>query len=195
MLIEFTLRRTTIESLLQKAGPVRIDLGKGKHRRWVELGPPDDVVLVPGRGARISTTGHVHYAVGDFEPRVDIRRLELLVEPKLVHSPDGMRLVMGLDLIGLDLDRIPAFFDGRISALVNAALEPARERMMWNLGVGFTRSVPLPAQIDSIESIDLEPVDAELRISTNMIVLRIALDPGITRHDLGMIEAAMEPLS
>jgi hypothetical protein len=188
VLLELILNRSTIESFLHQAAPIRIQLGaEDGDARWVEFDAPARVDMVPELGGvRIVTSGRVHDEVDveDGEPEIEVRRLVLFIEPRLTQDEDGLRLILPVKLEGTHLQHAPAFLDASLSSLVSAALRPSTERMMWRFGAGLSRELRLPSSIEPLEAIGIEPVDAELTIGTESLSLRITLETSVSDTDL-----------
>ncbi|HUH02856.1 MAG TPA: hypothetical protein VML75_12750 [Kofleriaceae bacterium] len=183
MLLELILNRATIEGFLHQAAPIRIHLGGGD--RWVELDAPASVEMVPEYGAvRIVTSGRVYDEVQDLQPELEVHRLVLFVEPRLIQGEGGLRLLLPVTLEGAHFPHAPACLDASLSSLVSAALRPSTELMMWRFGAGLSRELPLPASLQPLEAMGIEPVEAELTIGAESLTLRITLDTTVSQADL-----------
>src|SRR5690349_8395744 len=87
MQLEVTLDRGEIARLLREFAPIRIHLTPtDEDRRWLQLDEVSHVELVPGRGVRVQSKGRVCYGVGQMRPKLGIKNVVALLEPKVMSA-------------------------------------------------------------------------------------------------------------
>src|SRR5687768_11850464 len=90
MFIDIILARSQITELLSQFAPVRIHLASpDEDRSWVELDEPREITLLEGRGLRVVCTGRIRYAVAGLKVPLEIRRVQLLLEPRVVERVES----------------------------------------------------------------------------------------------------------
>ncbi|MEO6418794.1 MAG: hypothetical protein ABIP39_05275, partial [Polyangiaceae bacterium] len=85
MWLEAILTESDIESLLKQLTPVRIDLGTGDDERYLHLGRPSSISLVPDRCAvRVMTRAKVRWSVSILSVPITLDALQMLLRPTIV---------------------------------------------------------------------------------------------------------------
>ena len=162
MKLEIKLSRQTLSDLLFEFTPIRIHLTKtDEDLRWVELERPESIEMVPGRGLRFSTHGRLRYTLAGVGVPLKIRRIVLLLEPKVLRAAgDPLSLAFELHIEEADLELVPGLIDHVLAARINDVLCAEKTPLSWVFGKTLTRSVALPERIEPLSRLDLTSRDA-----------------------------------
>ncbi|HEY6559131.1 MAG TPA: hypothetical protein VI072_17730 [Polyangiaceae bacterium] len=183
MHIDAVLRASEIATLLDQFAPIRIHLTPtDADRSWVELEQPREVELVPGRGIRVVCTGRLRYALGGIKLPLSIRRIQVLLEPKIVElGPGEQRLDFALQIEDADLENVPGLVDRAIVGKVNDSLTPETTNMLWEFSRTFRLDVNMPARLEPLHQLLLRAPIGAVAVTTEGVALRLHLDLGLTR--------------
>jgi hypothetical protein len=118
------------EALLQLT-PLALSLDPGSPHRQLSLKPPSEVKLVAGEGLRIVTELTLQWDVIGLRVPVTLRRVSILLNPRVQAIDGRAALLFGLRIEEADLSAIPAFLHDVVIARVNEALERSDDRIAW----------------------------------------------------------------
>ena len=183
MYIDAIVTASEIATLLAQFAPIRIHLtATDEDRSWVELERPDEVQMVPGRGVRVVCSGRLRYAVAGIKLPLSIRRIQVLLEPKVVElGPEAQRLDFGLRIEDADLENIPGLVDRAIVGKVNDALTPETTSMLWQFSRTLALDVQLPERLEPLQTLLLRAPAGVVSVTPEGVGLRLHLDAGLTR--------------
>ena len=183
MYIDAILTASEIATLLGQFAPIRIHLtATDEDRSWVELERPDEVQMVPGRGVRVVCSGRLRYAVAGIKLPLSIRRIQVLLEPKIVElGADEQRLDFALHIEDADLENIPGLVDRAIVGKVNDALTPEATSMLWEFSRTLALNVRLPERLEPLEQLLLRAPGGVVSVTHEGVGLRVHLNAGLTR--------------
>jgi hypothetical protein len=183
MHIDAVLKASEIATLLGQFAPIRIHLTPtDEDRSWVELEQPREVEMVPGRGIRVVCSGRLRYALGGIKLPLSIRRIQILLEPKIVDlGPGEQRLDFALQIEDADLENVPGLVDRAIVGKVNDSLTPETTSMLWEFSRTFHIDVNLPERLEPLHQLLLRAPIGAVTVTTDGVALRLHLDLGLTR--------------
>jgi len=194
MKLDIKLSRQTLQDLLFEFTPLRIHLTRtDEDLRWVELERPESIEIVPGRGLRISTHGRLRYTVASVGVPFKIRRIVLLLEPKVLRAAgDPLSLAFELKIEHADLELVPGLVDHVLAARINDLLCAEHTPLSWVFGKTLTRSVALPERIEPLSRIDLTARDAQVTTDEQGVCFTIDLTAHLARTKPRPDDAARE---
>jgi len=183
MKLEIRLSRQALTDLLFEFTPLRIHLTRtDEDLRWVELERPEFIEMVPGRGLRIGTHGRLRYTLAGVGVPLKIRRIVLLLEPKVLRAAgDPLSLAFELRIEQADLELVPGLIDHVLSARINDVLCAERTPLSWIFGKTLTRSVALPERIEPLSRLDLTARDAQVTSDEQGVTFTIDLTAHLAR--------------
>ncbi|HMJ15096.1 MAG TPA: hypothetical protein VK524_26965 [Polyangiaceae bacterium] len=172
-----------IASLLEQFAPIRIHLTPtDEDRSWVELEQPREIEMVAGRGIRVVCTGRLRYALAGITLPLSIRKVQVLLEPKIVElGPGEQRLDFVLQIENADLENIPGLVDRAIVGKVNDALTPEATHMRWGFSRTFDKDFDLPERLEPLHQLLLCAPAGEVAVTREGVRLRLHLNAGLTR--------------
>lgn len=175
----------TREELLAFAAqwlPLKLLLGDSSdEERYLALGDPRVIELVPHRGLRISCRAQILWPVLGFKLPVTARTLSVLLKPGIEQHAGQPSLVFRVHIEHADLSGVPARFDAMITEAVNRALAE-RVKPAWHFGTQLTRAIPMPAVLATTASIDIAVHYGNVRVSEEGFEFELALEAGTTRR-------------
>jgi hypothetical protein len=170
MHISATLFEATIIELLGQLLPLKVVLDE-KKRRWVEVARPDHVKFLVDEGLQFHTSAKVQWSVAGVSIPFLIRRIELMVTPRIVEDELGGKLVFGLEIEDADLKGIPAAIDQSIVAKVNAKLKSIGDKIGWDFGKTLRREFPLPSTLYPVEAFQMRAQEGSVVIKHDRMIL------------------------
>lgn len=170
MHISATLFEDTVVELLGQLLPLKVVLDE-KKRRWVEVARPDHVKFLVDEGLQFHTSARVQWSVAGVSIPFTIRRIELMVTPRIVEDELGGKLVFGLEIEDADLKGIPASIDQTIVAKVNAKLASIGDKIGWDFGRTLRREIPLPATLYPVEAFQMRAQEGSVVIKHDRMIL------------------------
>jgi hypothetical protein len=184
MYLDAVLTRSEITSLLEQFAPIRIHLTPtDEDRSWVELERPSEITMVPGRGIRAVCSGRVRYAVAGVKLPFAIRRIQVLLEPKIVQlRPGAQRLDFALEIEDADLENIPGLIDRAIVGRVNDALTPEATHMRWEFTRSLDKVFAMPQRLEPLDRVVLSAAAGEVTVSEEGLRLRLHMNTALTRQ-------------
>lgn len=181
--LEVRLTRDFLNGLLHQFAPIRLHLTPAdEDRRWVELEQPDVVELVPEIGLRIQSNGRLRYKMAGISVPLTIRRIELLLAPKvLTPAPDDFRLAFELRIENADLELVPGLVDQALSGRINELLRAEVTPLVWDFGKTFNKTVRMPERLEPLSHLLLHARGGQIRVDRGVVSLRIALAASLSR--------------
>jgi hypothetical protein len=183
MELRVRLTRDELADLLRQFAPIRIHLTPtDEDRRWVEIERPSSVELLPEVGLRVISHGRLRYKIAGIAVPLTIRRVELLLVPKVLHpTPSEFRLAFELTIRDADLELVPGVVDRAIYEKVNALLDAENTPLVWDFGKTFHQSARLPERLEPVSHFLLSARDAEVHIDGEAISFRVQLGASLSR--------------
>ena len=170
MHISATLFEETIVELLAQLLPLKLVLDE-KKRRWVEVARPDHVKFVVDEGLQLRTSARVQWSVAGVAIPFSIRRIELMVRPRIAEDDLGGKLVFALEIEDADLKGIPAAIDQSIVAKVNAKLASLGDKIGWDFGRTLRREITLPSPLHPVEAFQMRAQEGSVVIKHDRMIL------------------------
>ena len=81
----------------------------------------------------------------------------------------------------MDLKNVPDFLDSGIAGIVNKRLEAQGNKLAWHFGQTLRNSFPFAKEFLELASFDLAAQSATVEVSTDAIVLTLALSTRFAR--------------
>jgi len=104
-----------------------------------------------------------------------------MLEPELVETPAGGRLVFRPALEDLDLKNVPGFLDRGVAGIVNGKLESQVNALAWDFGSALAVNAPLPAGITPAEAFQISVRNARVVVLADALELTVTLDLRFSR--------------
>jgi hypothetical protein len=179
---EAVIPKEELLRLLRELLPLKIQLrAEQEPERFVYLGAPEWIELLPGRGVRLCCDAKIQWSVSVLEVPVMVSSLRLLLHPRLASGAAGQSLEIEIQIEDADVRGVPGYFDRKIVDAANRAL--AARPLTWDFTRTLTRLIRLPPTLEPERGIDLRVKGGELRITDRGLVLTIAFDAGAPRID------------
>ncbi len=174
--IKASLDRTTVAQLLAELTPLTIDLDEDDSQgRWIQIGVPDGLEFIAGRGIRIHTTARLQWTVAGLNVPVTISSLSMLLAPVIAPSPSGGRLNLEATLEEADLKHVPELIEEGIVARVNARLAARPDAFGWDFGKTLALHKALPASMAPVHGFEMNAHDGALEIDSQAVWLSVEL--------------------
>lgn len=183
MYIDAVVTASEIATLLEQFAPIRIHLTPtDEDRSWVELEQPREITMVAGRGIRVVCSGRLRYALAGITLPLSIRRIQVLLEPKIVDlGPDAQRLDFVLQIEDADLENVPGLVDRAIVGKVNASLTPEATHMLWQFSRTLDQAFDLPERLEPLHQLLLRAPAGAVAVTPDGVALRLHLNAALTR--------------
>src|SRR5262249_8051913 len=108
--IKARLEEATIQQLLNKLLPATILLAEQEERgRWIRSEPARKVDFIADRGLRLESSGQIQWLAAGLPITLTLNTVQLLLQPEVLATPAGGRLVFHPSLEDLDLKNVPGF--------------------------------------------------------------------------------------
>lgn len=164
-IVTTTELRGTVSSLL----PLRIGLDEGDGprdtpSRWLDVHELLDDEMLPGVGYRVATRCSLKWPERALLDTFDVRRVDLLLCPKLVSTPGGKGLSVGLKIQEIDIEWFPQFVDRAIARRINARLHASGVEFRWDFSDTLTFSFEETSMRSNITKLGFDLDTAELEI-------------------------------
>jgi hypothetical protein len=180
--IDISLGQRELLALLAEVAPLRIHLTAGdEDRRFVELELPSEVVFVAGQGVRIVTSGRLRHELAGLGLPFDIRRVQVMFVPELVHGHHGQRLDFRFHIEQADLENVPGLVESVVIPKINQALQPEASHLYWELAQALTLSKPLPERLEPLDRFRTSVRSAQVTITHDAVILRMSAELAVTR--------------
>jgi hypothetical protein len=181
--LQVRLTRDMLADLLRQFAPIRIHLTPtDEDRRWVEIERPSAVELLPELGLRVISHGRLRYKIAGIAVPLTIRRVELLLTPKILRPrPNEFRLAFELKIRDADLELVPGLVDRAIYEKVNALLDAENTPLVWDFGKTFSQSARMPERLEPVSHLLLSARDADVHIDGEAITFTVRLGASLSR--------------
>lgn len=173
MWIEAILTPRDCTDFIGTITPLRVDLGGD---RMLVVAPPRRVELVPDKGLRLQTAGHVVWTIAGVKVPVSIRIASLLLTPSIEQREDRDALTFRARVERLDVRVLPDFIDETVLQRINDTLAKHDEVLVWRFSKTFDRRFALPKRIESQAAIEVHTKWGQVRITESALVLAVSLD-------------------
>jgi hypothetical protein len=176
------LEEATIEQLLGELLPATILLDEqGTRGRWIQIEQAHKVDFIADRGLRLETSGQIQWLAAGLPINLTLKTVQLLLQPEVVATPEGGRLVFHPALEDLDLKNVPGFLDRSVVGIVNGKLESQGNALAWDFGKALTVNAPLPPGIAPAEAFQMSVSNARVVILADALELTLSLDMRFSR--------------
>lgn len=188
MWIEAIITQDDFVKVVRQITPVRIHFDDDeKTNRWLYLGEPTSVDLVPDKGVRISCPAEIMWSMVGLNVPIKLHTLQVLLRPEIVAKPTGHVLAFNLELEEADFKGIPALLDNGIMKGVNAAL--AAQNLAWDFTKTLTNSVKMPKLLDPTDTLEIKVNWGKRRIDSEAVVLVVSFHLDFTRQTSSELNA------
>lgn len=180
--LEATLTESDVEGLIKQLTPVRINLGTSEEERYLHLGRPSAITLVPDKCAvRVMTRAKVRWSLSVLNVPITLDSLQVLLRPTVIPSGSIERgkLAFHLEIEEADFKHIPAFADRQIRQTINTALES--KPLAWDFSRTLTHAFNLPDDLDPLEKLRLDVSWGEVKMTQDALAFAVSFRPTVTR--------------
>ena len=183
MWIEAIITKDDFAAVLGQLTPLRIHFDEDeKTNRWLFLGRPIAMELVPEKGIRIACPAEIMWSVAGLNVPIRLHTLQVLLRPEMVAKPTGHILQFVLELEEADMKGLPAFVDHTVMKAVNAAL--AAKELAWDFTKTLTNTVKMPAFLEPIKALDIKVGWGKRRVDDNAVVLVVSFQLDFIRGEM-----------
>lgn len=185
MWLEAILTESDIGGLIKQLTPVTINLGTDSEERFLHLGRPSAITLVPEKCAvRVATQAEIQWSVSVINVPITLDSLQVLLRPTIVAGPTVERgtLAFHLELEEADFKHVPAFADRQIRQAINTAL--ASKPLEWDFAsmLSSAFAFELPVILDPLEKLHLDVAWGEVKMTHEALVFAVSFRPTATRR-------------
>ena len=180
MWIEAILTPRDCADFIASITPLTVDLGMD---RMLVVARPRRVELVPDKGLRVQTVGHVVWTVAGVKLPVNIRVASLLLTPTIEKRDGRDALGLRLRVEKLDFSVLPDFIDETVLHRINDVLGKHDETLVWRFPHTFDRYVGLPKRIESATGIEVHTRWGKVRVTESALVLAVSFDVRAVRAE------------
>jgi hypothetical protein len=180
MWIEAILTPRDCTDFIGSITPLSVDLGM--DRRLV-VARPRRVELVPDKGLRVQTVGHVVWTVAGVKLPVNIRVASLLLTPSIEKRDGRDALGFRLRVEKLDFSVLPDFIDETVLQRINDVLGKHDDILVWRFPHTFDRYLSLPKRIESASGVEIHTRWGKVRITESALVLAVSFDVRAVRAE------------
>jgi hypothetical protein len=186
MRIDVWMSEEEVLELIQELAPMRIHLtSEAENGRWVDLHEPEKMELVEAEGLRVVTTGEFRFSPMNIPITIDIKRVQLLVEPRIDVVKDENKssaaLVFDIQVEQGDLQHIPKLVEERVLELVNRGLLPEKIKTYWQFPKTLTKAFPLPKKLEPLDRFLFESGEASARVQADGLFLSVVVGTDLLR--------------
>jgi hypothetical protein len=143
---------------------------------------PKRIEIVPNKGLRLTTAGHVSWMVAGLRVPVTVRIASLLLTPSIESRRGLDTLCFRARVEQLDFKILPDFVDSTLVHRVNDALAKLDEVMVWRFSERLDYHYTLPKRVESADAIDIHVRWGRVKITHEALVLALSFDVRATRH-------------
>jgi hypothetical protein len=175
MWLEAIITKDDLVQAMKEILPAKINLrdaSDDEADRWLALGAPTDVALVPEQGLRITCPAELCWSIAGMSPTVTLDQLRVLLRPEVVNKTKGHALEFHLQVEEAEFHGLPALVDETIVRAVNAAL--AVKNLTWNFTETFSRTVGLGKVVQPLEELKVEVLWGKHRIGAEAFALVVS---------------------
>lgn len=178
MRVEAHLTTGDLRDVLYQLTPMAVSLDPDSPSRQLSIRPPREVELVDGHGLRVVVDLRVQWDLIGVRLPVTLRRVSLLLTPR-VELLDGQPALLFLPkLQEADLSAIPGLLRDVILGRINGALARPDARIAWRFMETLDFRFPLPPQVLPAYQMRLCARGGDVRVEKD--VLRLAIDWALT---------------
>jgi hypothetical protein len=180
--LEAILTESDLESLIKQLTPVRINLGTAADERYLHVGRPSEITLVPELCAvRIMTRAKVRWSVSVLNVPITVDSLQMLLKPTVAPAGAIERggLAFHLEIEEADFKHIPAFADRQIRQAINAELRS--KPLEWNFSQTLSHAFELPDDLDPLEKLRLDVSWGEVKMTKDALAFAVSFRATVTR--------------
>ena len=178
MRLEAHLTTGDLQHVLAQLTPLSVALDPDSPQRQLSIEPPSAVALEKDRGLRVVTQLQLCWDVIGVRVPVTLRRVEILLSPRIEWQALQPVLTFGLRIENADVSAIPSFLRGVLVARVNEALARPDVRVVWRFMETLSFEFPSPPQIQPALRMRLFARGGEVQVQDD--ALRLAVDWGLT---------------
>jgi hypothetical protein len=178
MRLEAHLTTRDLSHAFAQLTPLSIALDPGSPQRQLSIKPPSAVSLEHGRGLRLTTELQLQWDVIGVRVPVTLRRVEILLSPRVEQDASGPLLTFGLRIESADVSAIPSLLREVLVARVNDALARPEARVVWRFLETLDFEFPLRDQVQPGFKIRLFARDGAVHVEDG--ALRISVEWGLT---------------
>ncbi|MFO0679252.1 MAG: hypothetical protein U0169_22180 [Polyangiaceae bacterium] len=169
------------QKVLGSLTPLRIGLAEDDTDRFLYVGKPTAVDLVPGQGIRISTHAKLRWQVSKIHVPIRLRTVTLLLKPSIAKRNKKDVLAFTLTLEDADLNALPGVLDRKVVKYVNEALQKESAQLVWSFMDTLDFDFKLPKMLAPAEKFLLASQWGEVRVTKEGIALAVSFKTGIQK--------------
>jgi hypothetical protein len=186
MWLQAVLTREDIARAFSQITPLRVALGKeGDVDRYLFLGHPKNVELLPDVGVRFETRAKLRWSLAHVRVPITFKRVGVLLRPKVVHRDYRDVLVFGVELSDLDVAILPSIIDKGLLGLVNAQLARPEHEVAWKFMDTLDFHFDLPEVMQPARRGEVRAQWGEVRIYEEALVLAVSFTTAVEREHIG----------
>lgn len=189
-----------LERVASSLLPMRVDLSKDPEgaTRWLDVDRLLGSELIADKGLLLRATASLRWPDRSILDAITIKRLELLLTPRLVATAEGTGLSISLSVADLDLRWVPSFVDRVLLDRINTGLAEVSERICWDFSETLSVKFNETRSHTNIASIALDVSTAELCVDQHAISITGPMTVHIDRRPPavlagGPVPAALPP--
>jgi len=182
MFIEGAITAEEFGLALKHLLPCKVILSDdGDHRddRYLDLGAPESVEFVAGKGVRVCCHAVIGWGFAGLEPTVNVDNLTVLIIPSVGDQLGYQDLHLHLHIEAADFSKLPALLDGVVISGINSALEKAP--IKWDFKRTLEQDVAFSDTIDPASSLLISCEWGKLAVTANGIAIAMALNLDFAR--------------
>ena len=180
MWIEAILTPRDCSDFVESITPLTVDLGQD---RMLVVARPRRVELVPDKGLRVQTVGHVVWTVAGVKLPVNIRVASLLLTPSIEKREGRDALGLRVRVEKLDFSVLPDFIDETVLHRINDVLSKHDDALVWRFPRTFDHFVALPKRVESATGVDIHTRWGKVRVTESALVLAVSFDVRAVRAE------------
>lgn len=194
MELSATLTETELRELVALLIPLRIDIsGDDDKQRWLDIDELLDAELVPDDGFVVTARASLRWPERNVFDELEIERVEVVIEPRLEPTPEGVGVAVIIRCRDVDLRWVPAFVDRKIVDAVNQRLRRAGVEFHWNLSSALRFEHTSEGAPSNITSVALDVGRATLRVEGQRVHLRGPMDIRVVQQPPHVLEQSPQP--
>jgi hypothetical protein len=185
MQLEACFTTADFQNAFAQLTPLAVSLDRDSRHRQLSLQSPWEVGLVAHQGLRVVSEVQLQWDVIGLRVPVTLRRVAILLTPRVDVIDTRQALVFGLRIEEADLSAIPAFLRDAVVGRVNEALAKPDARIVWRFMDTLDFSFPLPSEIQPRYRMRLHALAGAVEVGDDVLRLRVdwglspTVDPGV----------------
>jgi hypothetical protein len=183
MQLTATLTTEELRSLAQSLIPLRADLRADPNDdpRWLDVDELFEAQMIPNQGLSLAARAAIRWPARALLDEFRVQRVDVLLEPRLEPSEQGVALAVAVRFGALDVAWVPEFVEAAVVGAINTRLEKAGAELRWNLSGTLTFGFDEPGEQSNIERVCFGLPNATLEITREGLHLAGEMTIGVRR--------------